>query len=60
VLATLLSPSTSSSRFALPEMTLHDLIGSEDDGVFSFQDYGTKHSDGVSGYPMALGIEPRI
>jgi hypothetical protein len=41
-------------------MTLHDLIGSEDDGVFSFQDYGTKHSDGVSGYPMALGIEPRI
>jgi hypothetical protein len=60
VLATLLSPSTSSSRFALLEMTLHSSIGSEDDGVFFFQGDGTKHSDGVSGKIMALNISPRI
>jgi hypothetical protein len=59
VLATPLSLSTSSSRFASHKMALHVFLECEDDGI-SFEDDETKHSDGVSGYPMALGIEPRI
>jgi hypothetical protein len=40
-------------------MALHVFLECEHDGI-SFEDDETKHSDGVSGYPMALGIEPRI